>query len=211
MNDFLAVQAHRGILDPPQQARIGVQSLLGLLRIQVGEQGLLMHNKSEPKTDKDDSPGHDPSRDVDVTKIDKIALGPWRNEATFWVGLVEKKKLHHLGDPDPTRNALRDKLAIGHLVFARRPDPTDPAFLPFLETGIRDFMTSGRLHRIYFDITNMKTLSGSLGDGYWASFELKLIYQRAELLIITSFYQGGNYLKMKRDALKRHLADILKL
>jgi hypothetical protein len=58
---------------------------------------------------------------VNPDKIDKIALGSWQNEETFWKGLVERKKLHHLGDPDTTRNALRDKLAIGHVVFSSRP------------------------------------------------------------------------------------------
>jgi hypothetical protein len=150
-----------------------------------------------------------PPGDIDIKTIDRIALGPWRNEDTFWLGLVEAKKLHHLGDLDPKGSALRNRLALGPLVFAGRPDTSDPDFFPFIERRTREFLTSDSIVRIAFDLTSMKTLSGRLGDGYFAIFELKLVQQQEELFLKTSFYEGGKYLKKKRGDLRKHVADIL--
>src|SRR5260370_3930834 len=127
--------------------------------------------------------GSSPASAIDISKIDRVALGPWRNEDTFWVKLVEAKKLPHLGDPVPNGSALRNRLALGPAVFADRPEASDPDFFPFLERRIRQFLTSGRIVRVSFDLTNMKGLSGRLGEGYFAVSELKLIAQTSSLFL----------------------------
>ncbi len=61
----------------------------------------------------------------------------------------------------------------------------------FIEDKTREFLTSGRLKRVYFDITNLVTLSGSVGEGRFAFVELKLILDTDSLFRITSFYKDG--------------------
>jgi hypothetical protein len=112
---------------------------------------------------------------IDITTIDKVALGPFgkRNEQSFWVALVERKKLHHLGFLKADVSSLRNSLALGELLF--HGGPGGMAQFQFIEDKTRQFLTSGRLKRIYFDITNLDMLSGSVGEGRFAFIELKLI------------------------------------
>jgi hypothetical protein len=65
-----------------------------------------------------------------------LALGPWRNEETFWKALVERKRLPHLGHPFG-RSPVRDRLALGPVVFAGAPDAGEDfvAYLAFIEPG----------------------------------------------------------------------------
>jgi hypothetical protein len=143
---------------------------------------------------------------ADLAGIEKVALGPWRNEDTFWRGLVEKKRLPHLGDPDPARNALRDRLALGHLVFAGRPELPD---VEFVKARILAFLAQENLRRIYFDITNIRRLSGQLGDGYFVRFELQKVLDSQRLFVITSFYESGKYLRMRKAGLGQYLDVIV--
>ena len=145
---------------------------------------------------------------VDPDTIDKIALGSWQNEETFWKGLVERKKLHHLGDPDPVRNSLRDRLAIGHTVFAGRPRGL-AELTAFIKDETARFLDKETLRRISFDLTNIETLSGGLGEGFFVIFELKRVVGSDSLFGKTSFYEAGKYLNWKRVDLRQHIDAIL--
>ena len=138
----------------------------------------------------------------------KVALGSWQNEETFWKGLVERKKLPHLGDPDTERNALRDRLAIGPAVFAGRPTGV-AALEAFIKDETTSFLTRSTLCRISFDLTNIKNLSGGLGQGLFVVFELNLVVGTDSLFEKTSFYEAGKYLNWKRANLRQHISDIL--
>ena len=127
---------------------------------------------------------------TDPDEIDRIALGSWKNEETFWKGLVDGKRLHHLAEPDSARNALRDRLAIGHVVFAGRPRAV-AEFSAFIKDKTATFLNSETLRRISFDLTNIRNLAGGLGEGYFAIFELKLVMGSDTLFGKTSFYEDG--------------------
>src|SRR6266566_9041122 len=63
-----------------------------------------------------------------------LALGSWQNDDTFWNALVERKKLPHFGYPMGL-SPLRDRLALGPVVFAGAPDAADGLadYLAFIE------------------------------------------------------------------------------
>lgn len=145
---------------------------------------------------------------TEIDEIDRIALGSWKNEETYWKGLVEGKKLHHLGEPDTIRNALRDRLALGPVVFAGRP-PGLSRLSDFIMAKTATFLTNRTLHRVSFDLTNLENLSGEIGEGLFAIFELKLVVGNGDLFEKTSFYEGGKYLNWKRTRLRRRISDIL--
>jgi hypothetical protein len=52
-------------------------------------------------------------------------------------------------------------------------------------------------------------LSGRVGQGIFAIFELKLVAGKDSLFRKTSFYEGGKYLNWKWEDLRRHIAAIL--
>jgi hypothetical protein len=145
---------------------------------------------------------------IDATKVEKVALGPFGpgNEQSFWVSLVEGKKLHHLGFKKGI-SALRDRLALGEVLFSGSPEGM--ALFPFIEDKTRAFLTSGKLKRIYFDLTNMDTLSGLLGEGRLAFLELQLISDTDALFRITSFYQDGKYIRATLAALRTIVSNLL--
>jgi hypothetical protein len=146
---------------------------------------------------------------LDITTIDKVALGPFgeSNERSFWVALVEGKKLHHLGFQKADASALRNSLALGEVLF--HGGPGGMAQFSFVEDTIREFLTSGRPKRIYFDITNLDTLSGSVGEGRFAFFELKLILETDALFRITSFYKDGRYIRTTREKMRTRVSNLL--
>ena len=145
---------------------------------------------------------------IDITKVDKVALGPFGsgNEHSFWVALVEGKKLHHLGFKRGV-SALRDRLALGEILLRGAPDGA--ALFKFINAKTREFLTSGRLKRIYFDVTNLDTLSGSLGEGRFAFVELKLISDTGALFRITSFYKHGKYIRATLEKLHTLVSALL--
>jgi hypothetical protein len=146
---------------------------------------------------------------IDITKIDKVALGPFgkKNERSFWVALVEGKRLHHLGFRKADASALRNRLALGETLF--QGGPGGMAQFPFIENRTRGFLTSGRLKRIYFDITNLDTLSGAVGEGRFAFYELKLIADNDPLFRITSFYKNGRYVRTTHAKLRTMISLLL--
>jgi hypothetical protein len=121
--------------------------------------------------------------------------------------LVEGKKLHHLGFRKADASELRNSLALGEVLF--HGGPGGMAQFPFVENTIREFLTSGRLKRIYFDITNLDTLSGSVGEGRFAFIELKLILETDALFRITSFYKDGKYIRAPREKLRTMVSKLL--
>src|SRR5262245_39090235 len=85
--------------------------------LQTGQQGMLVRNSKI-------LPGDAGTRTtVNISTMDRVALGPFgsRNEQSFWMALVEGKKLHHLGFRKGV-SALRDSLALGETVFRGAPD-----------------------------------------------------------------------------------------
>jgi hypothetical protein len=145
----------------------------------------------------------------DIPTIDKVALGPFgvRNERSFWLALVEGKKLYHLGYKSEDASPLRNSLALGELLFCDGPGEMEQ--FEFIVQKTRKFLTSGNLKRIYFDITNMDTLSGKIGEGRFAFVELKLILDNAELFQITSFYLEGKYIRTTLEAQRRIVSKLL--
>lgn len=141
--------------------------------------------------------------------IDKVALGPFgkRNEQSFWVALVEGKKLPHLGFVKADAPALRNSLAFGGILF--HAGPGGMAQFQFIEDKIREFLTSGKLKRIYFDITNMDMLSGTVGEGRFAFVELKLISDTDSLFRITTFYKDGKYVRTTRERMRAIVSQLL--
>lgn len=146
---------------------------------------------------------------LDITTIDKVALGPFgkRNEYSFWIALVEGKKLRHLGFRKSDASTLRNNLALGEFLF--HGGPGGMAQFPFIENKIREFLTSGRLKRIYFDITNLEKLSGSIGEGRFAFFELKIILETDSLFRIASFYKDGQYIRTTREMMRTLVSKLL--
>ncbi len=126
----------------------------------------------------------------------RIALGPWRNEQTFWIELVEKRRLCHLGYPMGT-SSLRDALALGPAVFSGRPLPTTFRLVPFIESRIETYLESEAIQRVYFDVTGMKELTGEHGDGYFAFFELDLVLRNETVLKQTRFFEDGMQIRLK--------------
>jgi hypothetical protein len=120
--------------------------------------------------------------------------------------LVEGKTLHHLGFKRGV-SVLRDRLALGEVLFAGAPEGM--ALFKFIDDRAREFLNGGRLKRIYFDITNMDTLSGALGEGRFAFAELKLISEADSLFRITSFYKDGKYIRTTRAVLRRTVSKLL--
>lgn len=158
----------------------------------IGEQELLVHN---PRTN--------------IAMIEKVALGPFGegNEQSFWVALVEGKRLHHLGFRKADASALRNKLALGEVLF--HGGPGGLAQFPFIEGESRKFLTERKLKRLYFDITNMDTLSGTLGEGRFAFIELKMILDNENLFRITSFYKDGKYIRTTREKMRLMISKLL--
>jgi hypothetical protein len=146
---------------------------------------------------------------IDITTIDKVALGSFGkgNEQSFWVALVERKKLHHLGFMKADAPSLRNSLALGELLF--HGGPGGMAQFQFIEDKTRQFLTSGRLKRVYFDITNLDTLSGSVGEGRFAFVELKLILDTDSLFRITSFYKDGKYIRTTLEKMRTIVSTLL--
>jgi hypothetical protein len=146
---------------------------------------------------------------LDITTIDKVVLGPFgkSNEHSFWVAWVEGKKLPHLGFRKADASALRNSLALGEVLF--HGGPGEMAQFPFVENTIREFLTSGSLKRIYFDITNLDTLSGSVGEGRFAFVELKLILETDTLFRITSFYKNGKFIRTTREKMRTIISKLL--
>ncbi len=146
---------------------------------------------------------------LDINTIVKVALGPFgvRNERSFWVALVEGKKLHHLGYQREDASELRNRLALGDILFHDGPDGMEQ--FEFIDHETRHFLTSGNLQRIYFDITNMDTLSGKIGEGRFAFVELKLILDNASLFRITSFYLEGKYIRTTLKKRQRLISTLL--
>lgn len=128
-------------------------------------------------------------------KVYKVTLGPFgvRNAFSFWIALVEGKKLHHLGYKRADATPLRNRLALGELLFADGPGGLEQ--FGFIEERTRDFLTRGSLSRIYFDVTNMDSLSGKLGKGRFAFAELKLILENDHLFRIAAFYLRGKHIR----------------
>jgi hypothetical protein len=164
----------------------------------VGQQGLLVHNAS-----------------VDLNSIDKIALGPWTNETSFWVELVDEKQLHHLGwilDPGQVGySESRNKLALGHVLFCDPPDMSSGMFTNYVRTMTRVYLQQASLKRIYFDITNMKQLSGGLREGLYAFIELNIVRSDNNLFVKTSFWENGElvYPKTTREKMMQILSTIM--
>lgn len=146
---------------------------------------------------------------ANITTVDKVALGPFGagNERSFWVALVERKKLHHLGFIRAEVSSLRNSLALGELLF--HEGPGGMAQFKFIEDKTREFLTGGRLKRIYFDLTNLDTLSGAVNEGRFAFVELKLILDTETLFRITSFYKDGKYLRMTLEGIRRIVSKLL--
>jgi hypothetical protein len=124
--------------------------------------------------------------------LDKLALGPWQNEDTFWIALVERKQLPHLGHP-AGRGSVRDRLALGPVVFADAPEASDDlaAYLAFIERRTREYLKRDHLRRIFFDVTGMARLTGRLGDGYFAVREWAFVLTERDLFQKTWWYQDG--------------------
>jgi hypothetical protein len=146
---------------------------------------------------------------IDIAAIDQVALGPFgeRNEQSFWIALVEGKRLHHLGFRKADAPALRNKLALGEVLF--HGGPGGLAQFQFIEDESRRFLTTGKLKRLYFDITNMDTLSGSVGEGRFAFIELKMILETENLFRITSFYKDGKYIRTTHDKSRLMVSKLL--
>jgi hypothetical protein len=140
----------------------------------------------------------------------RIALGPWRNEKTFWVDLVEKRRLVHFGFR-MGRNELRDALAIGPAVFSGRPRPTTSGLVRFIESRTKRYLEGKGIRRIYFDVTTMKKLTGEHGDGYFAFFELDLLLRTTRLLNRTRFFENGRPLPWKGQELIRYLRSLFEM
>ncbi len=138
-----------------------------------------------------------------------LALGPWQNEDTFWKGLVERKKLPHLGHPISGR-PVRDRLALGPVVFADAPDPGDSlaAYLAFIARRTNEYLKGNHLHRISFDVTGMDQLTGRLGDGYFAVRELAFVLADDNVFRKTSWYEHGRYLRMAGERLRAYLRNL---
>jgi hypothetical protein len=90
-----------------------------------------------------------------------------------------------------------------------RGAPDGAALFQFITDKTRAFLTSGRLKRIYFDVTNLDTLSGSLGERRFAFVELKLISDTDSLFRITSFYEHGKYIRATREKLRALVSALL--
>jgi hypothetical protein len=150
-----------------------------------------------------------PNARTDITTIDKVALGPFgkENEQSFWVALVEGKKLPHLGFRKADASALRNNLALGEILF--HGGPGGMAQFQFIEDKTREFLTRGRLKRIYFDITNLDSLSGAVGEGRFAFIELKLTSDIDALFRITSLYKDGKYIRTTRDKMRAIVSELL--
>jgi hypothetical protein len=146
---------------------------------------------------------------LDITTIKRVALGPFgaRNERSFWLALVEGKKLYHLGYKREDASPLRNSLALGELLFRDGPEGMEQ--FEFIDQKTRHFLTSGNLQRIYFDITNMDTMSGKIGEGRFAFVELKFILDNEALFRITSFYLEGKYIRTTLEARRRLLSKLL--
>lgn len=146
---------------------------------------------------------------LDITKVDQVALGAFgvRNESSFWVALVEGKKLPHLGYTRDDVSGLRNSLALGEILFHDGPGGIEQ--FEFIDNKTREFLTSGRLRRIYFDITNMDVLSGKIGGARFAFIELKLIMNTDALFRITSFYKEGRYIRMPLEARRNFISKLL--
>jgi len=145
----------------------------------------------------------------DTTTIDKVALGSFgqENEQSFWLALVEGKRLPHLGFRKADASVLRNDLALGELLF--HGGPGGMAQFQFIEEKTQEFLTSGRLKRIYFDLTNLDTLSGLVGEGRFAFVELKLIFDSGTLFRITSFYKDGTYIRTTHEKMRTIVAKLL--
>ncbi len=135
-----------------------------------------------------------------------LALGPWQNEETFWQALVERKKLPHLGHP-VGHSPVRDRLALGPVVFAGAPDAAADlaGYLAFIERRTNEYLKGDHLRRISFDITRMAGLTGRLGDGFFAVRELAFVLTNDDLFRKTSWYQDGRHLRMARVQLRDYL------
>jgi hypothetical protein len=146
---------------------------------------------------------------IDIAAIDKVALGPFGegNERSFWVALVEGKRLHHLGFRKADASPLRNKLALGEVLF--QGGPGGLAQIQFIEDESRKSLMKAKLKRLYFDLTNMDTLSGTLGEGRFAFIELKMIFENEALFRITSFYKNGKYIRVTREKLRLMVSELL--
>ena len=82
-------------------------------------------------------------------------------------------------------------------------------FSAFIKDKTATFLNSETLRRISFDLTNIRNLSGGLGEGHFVIFELKLVIGSDTLFGKTSFYEDGVYLNWKRADLRVHISDIL--
>jgi hypothetical protein len=138
-----------------------------------------------------------------------LALGSWRNEETFWKALVERKRLPHLGHPFG-HSPVRDRLALGPVVFAGAPDAGDDlvAYLAFIEGRTKEYLKGNHLRRISFDITGVARLTGRLGDGFFVVRELAFVLAEDDLFRKTSWYQDGRYLRMARGPLRNYLQSL---
>ena len=138
-----------------------------------------------------------------------LALGSWQNEDTFWKALVERKKLPHLGHPIG-RSPVRDRLALGPVVFADAPDAAAdlPGYLAFIERRTKEYLKGDHLRRTYFDVTGMARLTGRLGDGFFAVREFAFVLTEDDLFRKTSWYQDRCYLRLPRERLRQHLRGL---
>lgn len=128
-----------------------------------------------------------------------LALGSWQNEDTFWKELVERKKLPHLGYPLGL-SLLRDRLALGSVVFAGAADAGDGLadYLAFIEGRTKHYLKGDHVRRISFDVTGMARLTGRLGDGFFAVRELAFVLAEDDMFRKTSWHQDGRHLRMAK-------------
>ena len=146
---------------------------------------------------------------ADIAAVENVALVPFGagNERSFWTALVEGKRLPHLGFTRADASPLRNALAPGDVVFRGGPGAMER--FPFIDEKTREFLASGRLKRIYFDVTNMDILSGTVGEGRFAFVELKLIAENDDFFLVTSFYKAGKFVRASRETMRTMVFQLL--
>lgn len=128
--------------------------------------------------------------------VRSIALGPWNNERTFWIALVERKGLNHLSTRGAAgSNALRDSLALGDDVFrglSNVPLTQMPNVVVLRTTKFLNGTPS--LRRIYFDATDIAATAKGFRiptNGFFARRELEVLIAKPELWQMTKVYVNG--------------------
>ncbi len=133
----------------------------------------------------------------------EIALGRWGDNVggtsrSFWGGLVEGRRLHHLGN-GLGQNSLHDSLALGDELFRGAEGNLDEIL-----SRIRAFIESDQVRKIYFDLNRIKS-TGGLTMGYVAKEELKIIISDPDLLKKTQFVKMGREVSPSLNYLRSRL------